>query len=256
MWLTEAVAGGYVSLDELRETFIPRRFVEFEWDYQGMHEEWFTEAVVEKINVNALRLGNKICLIQVEVELPPGSERPKSPLEKAIEGLRTAPASKDDDAASPYPPLKVNPFYTGFAGAPTAKHFILEEAERRFVAGEFVATATGRSELAKNLAEWWGTERAEVQPAGTALRRRSNPQRQGFQGSVQPLSAEGCDEAEEGRGRCIEYPLFYAELLQTIIFSRQFNSRFLCSGIVLACPATGAVARRVAGAEPYGIHYP
>jgi hypothetical protein len=168
MWFGEALAKGYVSLDDLTGKHVrSHRHMVFQWDTHPVQPEWFTEATIERINVDALRLGNKICLAQVEVELPPGAERPKTPLEQSLEGRTTAPVSEDDGARSPYyPPLKVNPFYTGYAGCPTARDFIQREAERRLETGEVEATQKGMSEFARSLAAWWATEKMKYTPPG------------------------------------------------------------------------------------------
>lgn len=76
------------------------------------------------------------------------------------------PTPQQEMTPEPAGPASINPFHTGFAGAATAKPFILEEAERRLETGEYVATESGPSELARALAAWWTTERLKYDPPG------------------------------------------------------------------------------------------
>jgi hypothetical protein len=66
------------------------------------------------------------------------------------------------------PPV-VDPFRTGAAGRPTAKHFVLQEAERRISSNEVQPKAGALARFAKELADWWDTERQKYKSPGPPL---------------------------------------------------------------------------------------
>jgi hypothetical protein len=63
----------------------------------------------------------------------------------------------------------VDPFRTGSAGRPSASHHVLDEAKRRISKGEVKVRRGGLASFARDLVNWWETERQKYNPPGPPL---------------------------------------------------------------------------------------